>query len=402
MKRFLVFIFNFQLNFSSYFCSIMEETTPNPNSPYSFSRIVRFVIITVSLLTVGFILWYFSAIVGYILASAVLSLIGKPIVNLLGKIKIGRFHIPDALAAFITLLLLWGVILGVLALVIPGVASQVERFSQVDSSSILKALQEPIDKLVLWLQAHNIRFAGNQSLEDYVNEQVVYAFNISAVSNLFGTLFGFLSEVSIAFFAISFITFFFLRDQTLFYKAVMSATPTRYEEKVKNIINDSRVLLTRYFIGICIQTMLIMLCVTIGSLFCGLNFQLSLTIGFVAGCFNIVPYVGPLAGGAIGIMLAITNNLDLDFYTGTMPLIIAMIVMLSIVHLLDNIIFQPVIFSKSVKAHPLELFIVLLIAGNVGGLIGMVLAIPGYTFIRIILKQFFNNFKIVQKLTRGI
>lgn len=382
----------------------MDNTTPpNPtNSPYSFSRIVRFIIVTVTLLTVGFLLWYFSTIVAYVLASVVLSLIGKPVVNLLEKIKIGRFRVPDTLAAFITLILLWGVIGGFLALVIPGVAMQVEKFSQVDSSAILKALQEPIDKFVLWLEDHNIQFAGHQTLEEYVNEQVVGAFSLSGFSNLFGTLFGFLGELSVAVFSISFITFFFLRDQTLFYKAVMSAAPERYEEKVKQIIYDSRVLLTRYFAGLAIQITLIMLCVTLGSLILGLNFQLSLTIGFAAGLFNIVPYVGPLAGGAFGIMLAITNNLDMDFYSETMPLIIKMIIMLSVVHILDNVLFQPIIFSKSVKAHPLELFIVLLIAGNVGGLIGMVLAIPGYTFIRIILKQFFNNFKIVRKLTRGI
>lgn len=380
----------------------MDNTTPNTNSPYSFSQIARFVIVSVSFLAVGFILWYFSAIVGYILASVVLSLIGKPIVNLIQRVRIGKFHVPDSLAAFITLLLLWLSIGGVLALIIPAVATQVDKFSQVDSSSILRALQEPIDRFVLWLQNHNIRFSGNQSLEDYVNEQVVDAFNISAVSNLFGTLFGFISEVSIAVFAISFITFFFLRDQTLFYKAVMSAAPERYEEKVKMIINDSRILLTRYFIGICIQISLIMLCITLGCLLIGLNFQLSLTIAFVAGLFNIIPYIGPLAGGAFGIMLAITNNLDWEFYMQTMPFIIKMIVMLSVVHALDNLLFQPVIFSKSVKAHPLELFIVLLVAGNVGGLVGMILAIPGYTFIRIILKQFFSNFKIVRKLTRGI
>lgn len=382
----------------------MDNTTPpNPtNSPYSFSRIVRFIIVTVTLLTVGFLLWYFSTIVAYVLASVVLSLIGKPVVNLLEKIKIGRFRVSDTLAAFITLILLWGVIGGFLALVIPGVAMQVEKFSQVDSSAILKALQEPIDKFVLWLEDHNIQFAGHQTLEEYVNEQVVGAFSLSGFSNLFGTLFGFLGELSVAVFSISFITFFFLRDQTLFYKAVMSAAPERYEEKVKQIIYDSRVLLTRYFAGLAIQITLIMLCVTLGSLILGLNFQLSLTIGFAAGLFNIVPYVGPLAGGAFGIMLAITNNLDMDFYSETMPLIIKMIIMLSVVHILDNVLFQPIIFSKSVKAHPLELFIVLLIAGNVGGLIGMVLAIPGYTFIRIILKQFFNNFKIVRKLTRGI
>lgn len=380
----------------------MENTSKDPNALYSFSRIMRYVIVTATILAVGFVLWYFSTIVAYILAAAVLSLIGKPVVGLLERVKIGRFYMPVTLAAGITLILLWTVIIGVLALVIPAMASQVDSFSQIDSSAILNALQEPIDKLVLWLDKHNIRFSGKQSLEEYVNEQVVGAFNVSAISNLFGTLFGFLSEVGIAIFSISFITFFFLRDQTLFYKAIMSATPTRYEENVKNVINDSRRLLTRYFVGICIQITLIISLITIGCLIIGLNFQLSLTIGFVAGLFNIIPYVGPMAGGVFGIMLAITNNLNWNFYDETVPFITGMVVMLSIVHLIDNILFQPVIFSKSVKAHPLEIFIVLLVAGNVGGLIGMVLAIPGYTFIRIILKEFFSRFKIVQKLTQGI
>lgn len=380
----------------------MESTNTNANSPYSINRIIRFVIVTVSLLTVAYLLWYFSAIVGYILASVVLSLIGKPIVNLLDKVKLGRFKIPEWVSALLTLFLLWGFIGGILALVIPGVAIQVEKFSQVDSSAILNALQEPIDRLVLWFEKHNIKFSGNQSLEEYVNAEVVNAFDVSEFSNLFGTLFGFISELGIAVFSISFMTFFFLRDQTLFYKGVMSAVPTRYEEQVMQVIKDSRELLTRYFVGIGIQILLITTCITVGSLIVGLDFELALTIGFAAGLFNVIPYVGPLIGGLFGIMLAITNNLDLDFYTGTMPLIIKMFVVFSITQLLDNILFQPVIFSKSVKAHPLELFIVLLVAGNVGGMVGMILAIPAYTFIRIILKQFFSHFKLVRNLTRGI
>jgi len=380
----------------------MESTNTNPNSPYSLNRIIRFVIVTASLLTVAYLLWYFSAIVGYILASVVLSLIGKPIVNLLDKVKLGRFKIPEWVSALLTLFLLWGLIGGILALVIPGVAIQVEKFSQVDSGAILNALQEPIDRLVLWFEQHNIKFSGNQSLEEYVNAEVVNAFDVSEFSNLFGTLFGFISELGIAVFSISFMTFFFLRDQTLFYKGVMSAVPTRYEEQVMQVIKDSRELLTRYFVGIGIQILLITTCITVGSLIVGLDFELALTIGFAAGLFNVIPYVGPLVGGVFGIMLAITNNLDLDFYTGTMPLIIKMFVVFSITQLLDNVLFQPVIFSKSVKAHPLELFIVLLVAGNVGGMLGMILAIPAYTFIRIILKQFFSHFKLVRNLTRGI
>lgn len=378
------------------------ETNVNSTNPYSFSRVIRFVLVAISVLAIAWILWYFAAIVGYVLASVVLSLVGKPVVNLLEKIKLGKFRMPDSLAALITIALLWTVLIGILAIVIPALAFQVEKFSQIDSGAILRALQEPIDRLVVWLQEHNIRFSGNQSLEEYVNSQVVDAFNLAAFSNLFGTVFGFLGEVGIAIFAISFITFFFLRDQTLFYKAVMSATPTKYEDQVREIIRDSRDLLTRYFVGIGIQILLVTTCITLGSLIVGLSFPLAITIGFAAGLFNIIPYVGPLMGGAFGIMLAITNNLDLDFYTGTMPLIIKMLVVFSITQLLDNLLFQPIIFSSSVKAHPLELFIVLLIAGNVGGMAGMILAIPGYTFIRIILKQFFSNFKLVRNLTKGI
>jgi predicted PurR-regulated permease PerM len=378
------------------------ETNVNSGNPYSFSRVIRFVLVAISLLTIAWILWYFAAIVGYVLASVVLSLVGKPVVNLLEKIKIGKFRMPDSLAALITIILLWTVLIGILAVVIPALAFQVEKFSQIDSGAILRALQEPIDRLVVWLQEHNIRFSGNQSLEEYVNSQVVDAFNLAAFSNLFGTVFGFLGEVGIGIFAISFITFFFLRDQTLFYKAVMSATPTKYEDQVREIIRDSRDLLTRYFVGIGIQILLVSTCLTLGSLVVGLSFPLAITIGFAAGLFNIIPYVGPLMGGAFGIMLAITNNLDLDFYAGTMPLIIKMLAVFSITQMLDNLLFQPIIFSNSVKAHPLELFIVLLIAGNVGGMVGMILAIPGYTFIRIILKQFFSNFKLVRNLTKGI
>ncbi len=359
-------------------------------------------LVAISLLAIAWILWYFAAIVGYVIASVVLSLVGKPVVNLLEKIKMGKFRMPNSLAALFTIVLLWAILIGILAVVIPALAFQVEKFSQIDSGAILRALQEPIDRLVVWLQEHNIRFSGNQSLEEYVNSQVVDAFNLAAFSNLFGTVFGFLGEVGIAIFSISFITFFFLRDQTLFYKAVMSATPTKYEDQVREIIRDSRDLLTRYFVGIGIQVLLVTICVTLGSLVVGLSFPLAITIGFAAGLFNIIPYVGPLMGGAFGIMLAITNNLDLDFYTGTMPLIIKMMAVFSITQLLDNLLFQPIIFSNSVKAHPLELFIVLLIAGNVGGMAGMIMAIPGYTFIRIILKQFFSNFKLVRNLTKGI
>lgn len=366
------------------------------------NRVLRWVIAGLSIAAILYVLWYFADLVGYILISVVLSLIGKPLMNLFEKIRIGRYSIPSWIGALVTLVLMWVVIGGIIITLVPLVGSQVQKFSEVDSRAILTTLQGPVDNMVDWLEQKNIHFNNNVTLEQYINEELADLIQMKAFSNIFGTIFGFMGDLGVAVFSISFITFFFLRDNTLFYKSILSATPTRYEEQVKNIIRDSSRLLTRYFVGISIQVFLITLCITIGALICGLPFTLAVTMGLAAGLFNIIPYVGPILGGAFGILLAISNNISVDFYTETMPLILHLLIVYSATQVLDNVLFQPMIFSNSVKAHPLELFLVIIIAGNLAGILGMILAIPGYTFIRIIAKQFFSNFKIVQSLTRNI
>jgi predicted PurR-regulated permease PerM len=70
--------------------------------------------------------------------------------------------------------------------------------------------------------------------------------------------------------------------------------------------------------------------------------------------------------------------------------------------LADNIVLQPVLYSNSVHAHPLEIFLVILIAGNLGGVLGMLFAIPMYNVARVFAKEFFNNIRVVQKLTENM
>jgi predicted PurR-regulated permease PerM len=68
----------------------------------------------------------------------------------------------------------------------------------------------------------------------------------------------------------------------------------------------------------------------------------------------------------------------------------------------DDFVLQPTIYSERVKAHPLEVFLVILTAGHVAGITGMLLAIPSYTVIRVLAKEFFSEFALVQKLTQNI
>jgi predicted PurR-regulated permease PerM len=145
-----------------------------------------------------------------------------------------------------------------------------------------------------------------------------------------------------------------------------------------------------------------MISTTIGLLIVGIRFDLAITIGFFCGLFNIVPYVGPLLGGAFGLLLGVSNYIELDFYATVLPILIKMAIVFSIVQILDNNVLQPLIFSNSVNAHPIEIFLVIVIAGNFAGVIGMIFAVPGYTLLRILARQFFSNFRVVRSLTQNM
>ena len=137
------------------------------------------------------------------------------------------------------------------------------------------------------------------------------------------------------------------------------------------------------------------------SLFGGLNFSTALVIALSAGILNVIPYVGPLVGGILTVVVSLAT--DANFIaTGDMSIVVPIIMIFVITQLIDNIIFQPLIYSNSVKSHPLENFIVLLIAGNIAGILGMLVAIPAYTVIRVFAKEFLHNFRLVQKLTENI
>ena len=128
----------------------------------------------------------------------------------------------------------------------------------------------------------------------------------------------------------------------------------------------------------------------------------ALLIGFFAGMMNVIPYIGPIIAAGIGMIITLSSNMDLSFYNEMIPLLTKVGVVFLLTRLIDDIILQPNIFSKSVKAHPLEIFIVVLVGAKVGGVLGMVLAIPFYTAFRVIGKVFLSEFKVIQKLTRNM
>jgi predicted PurR-regulated permease PerM len=175
-------------------------------------------------------------------------------------------------------------------------------------------------------------------------------------------------------------------------------SPDHYRERVFRVVNQSRETLSRYFLGLLVQVSIITILVSFGLSLVGI--ENALIIGLFAGLMNVIPYLGPIIGIVFGLLIAITTNINLNLQTELIPLILQVLTVFGFVQLFDNFITQPVVFSKSINAHPLEVFLVILVAGNLAGIAGMVLAVPGYSVIRVIAAEFFGEFRLVQTMTR--
>ena len=188
----------------------------------------------------------------------------------------------------------------------------------------------------------------------------------------------------------------------MFRDALMLVVPSNLEEKVAHIMDSISRLLRRYFIGLVFEVFMVMVLVTLGLTIVGIEFSHAIVIGLFCGMFNVIPYLGPWMGAAVGLLIGMAININFDFMNHTLPLLGFMVIVFATVQILDNILFQPIIYSNSVKAHPLEIFLVIMAAGSLAGILGMILAIPAYTILRVIAKEFFDNMKLVQKLTKNL
>jgi predicted PurR-regulated permease PerM len=362
----------------------------------------RYLLIILGIAILGYALWYFSNVLAYVLVAAVLSLIGRPLVGLLGRVRLGRFRLPDGLRALIVLVLIWLVFFGFFRLFVPLIANEANELSQIDSELLLQKLEKPIDRLEEWYSDFNAGQDDWTSLEDSINERIKSVLNISVITNIFSSILGLLGNAFIAIFSISFIAFFFLKEKSIITDFIVLLIPQKHELAIRNAMTSTRHLLMRYFAGLLAQATGILIMASIGMLIVAIDFSLAVTIGLIMAVINIIPYLGPFLGGAIGIILGVANNLDMDFSVELLPLVLSMMAVVLVVQMVDNFISQPLIFGTSVKAHPLEIFLVIIIAGTLAGIPGMILGIPIYTVIRVFAKEFLSQVRVVKKLTRKL
>lgn len=361
----------------------------------------RIILIVIGALLLIFLAWYFSSIVTYIIISSILGMIGRPLVRWLKKIKFWKIKFGASLSAFITLIALGAFFFSVFRFLIPLLVSEFDQLATVDINEYLLQLEEPLSKITQFIYGESISLADG-SLMNLFGEKVTTFFNVGQVTDLFGSIAGMLGSLMMGLFSVSFITFFFLRDENMFREALLLLVPKGYEERVAKNLERISFLLRRYFIGLILEIIMVMALDTLGLTIVGLDFTDAIVIGMFCGLFNVIPYLGPWIGAFAGLLVGLAININADFMIQTLPLLGFMTLVFVTVQVIDNILFQPLIYSSSVKAHPLEIFLVIIAAGSAAGIIGMVLAIPVYTIFRVFAAEFLSEIKLVQKLTENM
>lgn len=367
------------------------------------NKLSRYVLVAAVMALVAFLAWYFSSVLVYIVISVVISLLGKPLVRYLRQLKFGRFVVPAPLAGFVALIAILGILIGFFVFLTPMVVSLFQQIHGLNLDSLVHETTGPLGELDATLKALIPSLPEDFSVVSSVMGTIRESVSFSMLSGVLGGAASFLMDFAIGLFSVIFISYFFLLDENTFARMLQALVPDKYEQNISRALDSINNLLVRYFLGISLETILITVLNTAGLYYiAGLDFSMSVVLAFISGVVNVIPYVGPLTGGAFGTVIGFVSQYNQLTDTSMGLYFLTLVAIFVVTHLVDVFVFQPYIYANSVKAHPLEIFIVILLAANIGGILGMLVAIPSYTVLRVFAAEFLSQFKLVQRLTDHI
>ena len=347
--------------------------------------------------------WYFSSVLVYVLAAFVVSLLGHPIMLVFRRIKIKGKRLPDSFLAVLTIILILATLSLLVTQLIPVVVHIVRDASAMNAQDVpYNSLLDQVDD---WLVDVFPVLGKDFNLVSFILDQIRTVINVSNVTSLIGSVATVAVNVAIGLFSVVFIAFFFIKDETLFGKIISALVPDKVEAYVQKTIDEITHLLSRYFLGLVIEVLGVILVDFLGLwLIARIGANYAIGIAVIAGVLNIIPYVGPLIGEVSGVLLCVVlkygAGVGLDVPILAFALIVLAVMFLA--QLIDNFVYQPIIYSTSIKSTPLEIFIVLLVAGHAGGTMGLLMGIPAYTVVRVIAARFFYQHKAVRRLMPDI
>ncbi|PXY46263.1 AI-2E family transporter [Flavobacterium hydrophilum] len=347
-----------------------------------------------TILVIGAILYFLyeiQTVIVYLCISLILCLIANPLVQFLKN----KLKFSNSLAATTAIVFFILMIVGFIFLFVPLIISQANNLALLDTNKLQLQFMETEKSIENYFNIQHIDL--NQVLKE---SGITSIFDFSYFTRFINSILGFVADMGMGLVSVFFITFFFVKDQDDFKSGVRRILPDNNEDKIINSIIKINHFLTRYFIGLLLQlTVVFILYFIVLIIFGNEN---AFVIAFLCAILNIIPYVGPIIGTVLAGILTMISMIGSDFQSEILPKTIYIIIGFLVVQAIDNNVSQPIISSKSVNSHPLEIFLIILISGITFGIVGMIIAIPIFTMIKVILKEFFPDNKIVSVLTERI
>jgi predicted PurR-regulated permease PerM len=347
--------------------------------------------VVAGVILVIYILYKIQSLILFAFIAGVISLICRPLVTILKN----RLKFGNTLASVTTLLLVGLFLFSMVRIFLPIVLEQSKNISDIDFNIVKKDLNELSIQASEYLGVEKINIVETIKRTEFVKN-----FNSEFVSSFVEIFFQNVGDVMAGLFSVLFISFFLLKDERLITTAVTSFAERGNERRSLLVLNKVKELLSRYFLGLLIQTLIVAMFYL--GLLLYLKVDNALAIAIICAFLNIVPYLGPLIGAILMMLVVVSNNLGADFSSELLPLLLKVAIGAAVVQLIDNLISQPIIFGRSVRSHPLEIFIAIVIGGLLFNIGGMILAVPVYTTIKVISKEFLSEYKIVKHLTKDM
>jgi predicted PurR-regulated permease PerM len=359
------------------------------NSKEISNGILRSLAIILGIAILLYFLYMVQSVIVYIIIAGIISLIARPLILFLRK----RLKFPNTLSVISAMFALIGLLVGVIGMFVPLIVKQGESLSLLQTDKLQQNIQSVINHVNDYFISKDINLLSELKNVDFLS-------GFQAIPNLLNYVAGTLGSLSVGLFSVLFISFFFMKDSRLLKNAILTVVPNKSEGRFSKSIEIIKDLLSRYFIGLVLQITILFVLYTIILLIFGINN--AVVIAFLCALLNLIPYIGPMIGAVIMFLLSMTSNLGQDFQTQILPTTSYVMIGYLIAQLVDNFFSQPFIFSKTTKSHPLEIFLIIIIGGLLFGVIGMITAVPMYTALKVILKEFLSDNKIVKSLTKDI
>lgn len=348
-----------------------------------------FIIIGISISI--YLIYTISSVIIYLIGALLLSFIAQPIADFLQK----KLRFKPILAISVALSFFIFLSIGILLLFVPLLVTQSQKLSLLDVHTLQKNYLLFIDNVENWLISHNIDY--NKYLD--VNK-ITESLNLNFITDIVNSIIGSIGNFGMAMFSIFFIAFFLMKDQNLLNKNLKYILPSKQRWRIIASLLKIKNMLSKYAIGLLLQLVIVFVLYLIVLLL--FKVENAFIIAFLGAILNIVPYVGPIIASIMTAFLTMLSNINQDFNTVIIPTTLYVLIGYVIVQMIDNNVSQPIIASKSTNSHPLEIFIIILISGILMGITGMIIAIPLYTSIKVVLKEFYPNNKFIHVLTRKL